>query len=74
MGDDDEVVGLDVHVRLVEELPLRLTAAVAAGVLAPVEARDVVRRARLLLQARIAVQATADHSALDDRDSVGFTR
>ena len=74
MGDDGEVVGLDVHVRLVEELPYRLTAAVAAGALAPAEARDVVQRARLLLQARIAVQATVDHSAPDDRDSVGFTR
>ncbi|ANY06950.1 hypothetical protein AFB00_12340 [Pseudonocardia sp. HH130630-07] len=51
-------IGLEVHIRLVDELPHRVLPAVAAGVLSPEEARELVLRARLVLQARLAVDAT----------------
>lgn len=45
-------IDLAEHVRLVEEMPVRLTAAVAAGVLGPDEARELLQRAHAALQAR----------------------
>ncbi|BBF99062.1 MULTISPECIES: hypothetical protein [Pseudonocardia] len=51
MADEIELAE---HARLVEEMPVRLTAAVAAGVLQPDEARELLHRARSLLQARSA--------------------
>ncbi|WP_224387671.1 hypothetical protein [Pseudonocardia sp. ICBG1293] len=53
-------IPLDVHVALVDQLPHRLTAAVAAGVVDPAEARELVLRARLVLQARIATDGVRE--------------
>ncbi|GAA1390425.1 hypothetical protein GCM10009613_30970 [Pseudonocardia kongjuensis] len=45
-------IDLAEHARLVEEMPVRLTAAVAAGVLGPDEAHELLRRARTVLRTR----------------------
>ncbi|MEJ8279686.1 hypothetical protein [Pseudonocardia spirodelae] len=47
-------IPLETHLALVDQLPYRITAAVAAGLLTAPEAREIVLRARLVLQARIA--------------------
>ncbi|MEQ3541896.1 hypothetical protein WHI96_24085 [Pseudonocardia tropica] len=53
MAEDE--ISLEAHIALVEQLPYRLATVVAVGALTSSEAQDVVSRARLLLQARVAV-------------------